>query len=157
MAFWCRRPGGCASIVTSGFVLSALLLPCSCVIFGMRSHGPNIHTTAVITNSCHQTGSIPANIEHRELPHVICGGENRPKFHKQSEVAAFHLSVPVFQSTAGFRVSSSKLVQPLPRMICTSLHSLKKDLSTLISASSADDLGISRARLLCVGCMPWLG
>jgi hypothetical protein len=80
----------------------------------MRSHGPNTHTTAVITNSCHQTGSIPANIEHRELPHVICGGENRPKFHKQSEVAAFHLSVTVFQSTAGFRVSSSKLVQPLP-------------------------------------------
>jgi hypothetical protein len=73
-----------------------------------------LHSFIPFTNSCRQTGSIAANIGHRELPHVICGGENRPKFHKQSEVAAFHLSVPVFQSTAGFRVSSSKLVQPLP-------------------------------------------
>jgi hypothetical protein len=65
-------------------------------------------------NSCHQTGSIPANIEHREFPHVICGGENRPKFRKRPEVTAFHLSVPVFQSTAGLRISGSKLVQPFP-------------------------------------------
>jgi hypothetical protein len=45
---------------------------------------------------------------------VVCGGKNRPKFHKQSEVAAFHPSVPVFQSTASLPVLSSKLVQSLP-------------------------------------------
>jgi hypothetical protein len=66
-------------------------------------------------NGCHQTGSIPANIEHCEFPHLIGGGKNRPKFHKGGEIAAFHLSVPVFQSTAGLRMSSSKLVQPFPR------------------------------------------
>src|SRR5215831_4146880 len=96
--------------MTSGFVISASLLPGPCVIFGMREHCTNIHATAIIMHGCHQTDSIPANIEHREFPHLVCGGENRPKFPKRCKVAAFHLSVPVFQSTAGLRMSGSKLV-----------------------------------------------
>ena len=65
-------------------------------------------------DGCHQTGSIPPNIEDREFSHLICGGENGPQFRKRCEIAAFHLSVPVFQSTEGLWMSGSKLVQPFP-------------------------------------------
>jgi hypothetical protein len=75
-------------------------------------------------HGCHQTDSIPANIEHREFPHLVCGGENRPKFRKRSKVAAFHLSV---QCSKALRVSGCRAANSFNRfrvITCISLPEL---------------------------------
>jgi len=66
-------------------------------------------------NGRHQTSFISPNIENGDFPHLVCGWENRPNFRKGREVAAFHLPVPVLQSTSGFGMAGSKLIQPFPR------------------------------------------
>jgi hypothetical protein len=57
---------------------------------------------------------VSSYVEDRELPHLVCGGENRSQIHQRREVVALHFAVPVLQGTVTVWVPGSKLVQPFP-------------------------------------------
>jgi hypothetical protein len=83
-------------------------------MFRVREPSTNIPATPIIMHGDHQTGSIPPHMEDRELSHLSCASETGPQLRKRGNIAAFHLSAPVFQGAAGLCMSGRKLVQPCP-------------------------------------------